>query len=108
MARDLQTSMLNQILASAMEAMDPPMVDRKRLNLMYVTQVAARRRGSAFFSNVDRDIPAHYIRFLETRFRDALVSWAVRCAWSSAKPGAPLSSAVRTRAPELRGARQAA
>jgi GTP-binding protein len=67
-----QTSMLNQILASASAAMDPPMVDRKRLNLMYVTQVGSSPPRLAFFSNFDRDIPAHYIRFLETRFRKAL------------------------------------
>ncbi len=52
--------------------MDPPMVDRKRLNLMYVTQVGSSPPRLAFFSNLDRDIPAHYIRFLETRFRKAL------------------------------------
>jgi GTP-binding protein len=67
-----QTSMLNQILAQATAAMDPPLVDRKRLNLMYVTQVGTSPPRLAFFSNFDRDIPAHYIRFLETRFRKAL------------------------------------
>ena len=67
-----QTSMLNQILAGATAAMDPPMVDRKRLNLMYVTQVGNSPPRLAFFSNFDRDVPAHYVRFLETRFRKAL------------------------------------
>jgi GTP-binding protein len=67
-----QTSALNQILAGATAAMDPPMVDRRRLNLMYVTQVGNSPPRLAFFTNLDRDIPAHYIRFLETRFRKAL------------------------------------
>jgi GTPase len=67
-----QTSMLNQILAKALSAMDPPMVGRRRLNLMYVTQVASTPPRLRFFANVQRDIPAHYIRFLETRFRAAL------------------------------------
>ncbi len=67
-----QTSMLNRILADATAAMDPPLVHGKRLNLMYVTQVAASPPRLAFFSNLDRDIPAHYPRFLETRFRHAL------------------------------------
>jgi len=67
-----QTSMLNRILAGATAAMDPPLVHGKRLNLMYVTQVAASPPRLAFFSNLDRDIPAHYPRFLETRFRHAL------------------------------------
>ena len=39
---------------------------------MYVTQVGSSPPRLAFFSNFDRDIPAHYIRFLETRFRKAL------------------------------------
>jgi GTP-binding protein len=69
---NFQTSALNQILAQATAAMDPPLVDRKRLNLMYVTQVGATPPRLAFFSNLDRDIPAHYIRFLEMRFRSAL------------------------------------
>ena len=34
-----QTSRLNRTLAEATAAMDPPQVDRRRLNLMYVTQV---------------------------------------------------------------------
>jgi len=67
-----QTSALNQILADASAAMDPPLVDRRRLNLMYVTQVGSSPPRLAFFANLDRNIPAHYIRFLETRFRKAL------------------------------------
>jgi len=67
-----QTSALNQILADAGAAMDPPLVDRRRLNLMYVTQVGSSPPRLAFFANLDRNIPAHYIRFLETRFRKAL------------------------------------
>ena len=67
-----QTSQLNRILAAATAAMDPPLVARRRLNLMYVTQVASAPPRLRFFSNVERDIPAHYIRFLETRFRKEL------------------------------------
>ncbi len=67
-----QTAVLNQILAKAMTAMDPPMVGRRRLNLMYVTQVGSAPPRLRFFANLQRDIPAHYIRFLETRFRTAL------------------------------------
>jgi GTP-binding protein len=67
-----QTAVLNQILARALAAMDPPMVGRRRLNLMYVTQVGSAPPRLRFFANLQRDIPAHYIRFLETRFRTAL------------------------------------
>jgi len=68
----LQTSMLNRVLADARAAMDPPLVGRRRLNLMYVTQVGSAPPRLRFFSNVERDIPAHYIRFLDSRFRSAL------------------------------------
>ncbi len=39
---------------------------------MYVTQVGHSPPRLAFFANVERDIPAHYLRFLATRFRAAL------------------------------------
>jgi len=66
------TSRLNRILAAAQAAMDPPLVGRRRLNLMYVTQVGTAPPRLAFFANLERDIPAHYVRFLETRFRNDL------------------------------------
>jgi GTP-binding protein len=66
------TSRLNQILAEATKAMDPPVVDRRRLNLMYVTQVSSAPPRLAFFSNLERGIPAHYERFLDRRFRASL------------------------------------
>ena len=67
-----QTAQLNRILTGATAAMDPPLVDRHRLNLMYVTQVGSSPPRFRFFSNLERDIPTHYVRFLEARFRDAL------------------------------------
>ena len=67
-----QTSRLNRTLAEATAAMDPPQVDRRRLNLMYVTQVGNAPPRLRFFTNVERGIPAHYIRFIETRFRKSL------------------------------------
>ena len=67
-----QTSMLNRILAQSLEALDPPLVGGRRLNLMYVTQTASSPPRLRFFTNLERDIPAHYIRFLETRYRSAL------------------------------------
>lgn len=67
-----QTSRLNRTLAEATAAMDPPQVDRRRLNLMYVTQVGSAPPRLRFFTNVERGIPAHYVRFIESRFRKAL------------------------------------
>lgn len=67
-----QTALLNRVLAESLEAMDPPLVAGRRLKLMYVTQVASRPPRLVFFTNLERDIPAHYVRFLEGRFRAAL------------------------------------
>jgi GTP-binding protein len=67
-----QTSLLNRALAEILAAQDPPLVAGRRLKLMYVTQVATAPPRLAFFTNLERDIPAHYVRFLETRFRVAL------------------------------------
>jgi len=67
-----QTAHLNRILEQAAAAMDPPVIAGRRLHLLYVTQVASSPPRLVFFSNVERDIPVHYIRFLENRFRAAL------------------------------------
>jgi GTPase len=67
-----QTAMLNRVLGETLAALDPPLVAGRRLKLMYVTQIASAPPRLAFFSNVERDIPAHYVRFLESRFRAAL------------------------------------
>ena len=67
-----QTAMLNKVLAGTLAAMDPPLVAGRRLKLMYVTQVSSTPPRLAFFTNLERDIPAHYIRFLESKFRAAL------------------------------------
>jgi len=67
-----QTSRLNKILAEACAAMDMPRVAGRRLNLLYVSQIAASPPRLKFFCNLERDIPAHYIKFLEGRFRAAL------------------------------------
>lgn len=67
-----QTAELNRVLADTLAVMDPPLVAGRRLKLMYVTQVASRPPRLAFFTNLERDIPPHYVRFLEGRFRGAL------------------------------------
>jgi GTP-binding protein len=67
-----QTAHLNRILAQALAATDPPLIGRRRLRLMYVTQTGSAPPRFTFFVNLERDIPVHYIRFLENRFREAL------------------------------------
>jgi GTP-binding protein len=67
-----QTAELNRVLAEALAAMDPPLIAGRRFKLMYVTQLGSRPPRLVFFTNVERDIPPHYVRFLEGRFRAAL------------------------------------
>ncbi len=69
---NFQTASLNRTLAETVAALDPPLVGRRRLKLMYVTQIASAPPRLAFFTNIEHDIPAHYIRFLGSRFRAAL------------------------------------
>ena len=110
-----QTSRLNRTLAEASAAMDPPQVDRRRLNLMYVTQVGSAPPRLRFFTNVERGIPAHYIRFIETRFRKALglVGTPLRLdfrrtgrSWVQGAPPRPTRGKPRNRpAPRIKPAR---
>jgi GTPase len=67
-----RTVTLNRILADTIAALDPPLVGDRRLKPMYVTQVAKAPPRLAIFCNLERDIPSHYVRFLEGRFRAAL------------------------------------
>ena len=62
---NFQTALLNRILAETVAMLDPPLVGRRRLKLMYVTQIGSAPPRLAFFTNIEHDIPAHYIRFLE-------------------------------------------
>ena len=110
-----QTSRLNRTLAEASAAMDPLQVDRRRLNLMYVTQVGSAPPRLRFFTNVERGIPAHYIRFIETRFRKALglVGTPLRLdfrrtgrSWVQGAPPRPTRGKPRNRpAPRIKPAR---
>ena len=69
---EFRTVLLNRILAAAIEELDPPLIDVRRLKPMYVTQVATAPPRLAIFCNLDREIPPHYARFLASRFRSAL------------------------------------
>lgn len=91
-----QTAQLNRILEEATQAMDPPVVAGRRLNLLYVTQLSTSPPRLVFFSNVERDIPAHYIRFLENRFRSALELSGTPLRMTFRKRGAAKSDQRRT------------
>ncbi|MGA2409625.1 MAG: ribosome biogenesis GTPase Der [Candidatus Binataceae bacterium] len=111
-----QTALLNRILGEITASLDPPLIGRRRLKLMYVTQTGSAPPRFAFFANVERDIPAHYIRFLEGRFRAALkleyVGTPLRLdfkrtgrSWVESRPARP-EPAARQR-PNARGGQPA-
>lgn len=99
-----QTSRLNQILAAATRAMDPPVVAGRRLNLLYVTQVGSAPPRLVFFSNLERDIPVHYSRFLENRFRQALGLGGTPLRLAFRKRGAARGEPRRGRSAPVGGA----
>lgn len=99
-----QTSRLNQVLAMATQAMDPPVVAGRRLNLLYVTQVASAPPRLVIFSNLERDIPTHYVRFLENRFRQALGLGGTPLRLAFRKRSATKGETQRKPAPSARGA----
>jgi GTP-binding protein len=90
-----KTPQLNRILGDVVGEIDPPVIERRRLKLMYVTQRASSPPRLLVFANLERDIPVHYLRFLQGRFRAALNL-----------VGTPLRIAVR-RADSSRGGIQA-
>jgi GTP-binding protein len=68
-----------------------------------VTQVASAPPRFRFFANVEREIPAHYIRFLESRFRTALGLVGTPLRLEFRRTGRTFVEAGRTRAPDSRG-----
>jgi GTP-binding protein len=90
-----QTAKLNRVLSQASAAIDPPVVAGRRLNLLYVTQLSSSPPRLAFFSNIERDIPIHYVRFLEGKFRDAfdLAGTPLRLEFRKRAPHRPRSDA---------------
>ena len=68
---EVQTAMLNQILATCIERRDPPVISGGRLKLFYAAQTATRPPTFGVFVNRVH-IPEAYQRFVERMFREAL------------------------------------
>lgn len=66
------TGKLNRWLQAMLEAHPPPMVDKKRVKLRYVTQVATRPPTFALFGNRPAEhLPKSYLRYLANGLREA-------------------------------------
>lgn len=64
------TSALNRWLEDALNANPPPLVRGTRLKFRYATQTKSRPPTFVFFTNLKREIPASYVRYLTTSLRD--------------------------------------
>lgn len=70
--RRIPTSQLNRWLREALDAHTPPLVNRRRIKIRYITQVASRPPTFALFANRQaQELPASYLRYLSTGLRDA-------------------------------------
>ncbi|MDW8370303.1 MAG: ribosome biogenesis GTPase Der, partial [Geminicoccaceae bacterium] len=71
-SKRIPTGKLNRWLQAMLEAHPPPMVDKKRVKLRYMTQVATRPPTFALFGNRPAEqLPKSYLRYLANGLRDA-------------------------------------
>jgi len=71
-SRRVPTAKLNRWLQAMLEAHPPPMVEKKRVKLRYVTQVATRPPTFALFGNRPAEhLPKSYLRYLANGLREA-------------------------------------
>lgn len=64
------TSALNRWLEDALSANPPPLVRGTRLKFRYATQTKSRPPTFVFFTNLKKEIPASYVRYLTTSLRE--------------------------------------
>lgn len=69
--KKIPTSALNRWLEQTLEQNPPPLIKGTRLKFRYCTQTKARPPTFVFFSNLKRDIPDSYLRYLTTQLREA-------------------------------------
>ncbi|MFO1242754.1 MAG: ribosome biogenesis GTPase Der [Rickettsiales bacterium] len=83
--KKISTAALNRWLEAALEENPPPLIKGTRLKFRYCTQTKARPPTFVFFSNLRKEIPAFYLRYLTTSLRDAFKL-----------PGVPIRLTVRS------------
>jgi GTP-binding protein len=68
--RRIDTHEVNEVLAELMRRQPPPHSRGRPVKLRYGTQVSVEPPNFVLFSNLPREIPDHYIRFIMNGFRD--------------------------------------
>jgi GTP-binding protein len=67
----LQTARLNEVVAAAVRAQEPPLARGKRPRIYYATQVGRRPPEIAVFTSSPESIPASYQRYLAKHVAEA-------------------------------------
>ncbi|MDX6751391.1 ribosome biogenesis GTPase Der [Geminicoccaceae bacterium 1502E] len=66
------TAQLNRWLREALEAHPPPLVNKRRIKIRYMTQASSRPPTFALFANRQAEnLPGSYLRYLSAGMRDA-------------------------------------
>jgi GTP-binding protein len=68
---EIQTARLNEVLAAAISAKEPPAVGGRRPRLFYATQTARRPPTITVFASAPTAIHSSYHRYLQKRFAEA-------------------------------------
>jgi GTP-binding protein len=68
--RRIDTHEVNEALAEITARQPPPHSQGRPVKLRYGTQVAVAPPSFVIFSNLPKEIPAHYIRYVHNSFRD--------------------------------------
>ena len=85
----IKTGPLNRWLERILEANPPPVVDRRRIRIRYMTQATARPPTFVLFSSKPGDLPDSYVRYAVNELRQRFDF-----------PGVPIRMSVRKSAAE--------
>lgn len=69
--RRIETHEVNEVLETLLRRQPPPLYRGRRVKVKYGTQVTVTPPTFAIFSNYPKALPAPYIRYLESGFREA-------------------------------------
>ncbi len=97
----VKTGPLNRWLERILEENPPPVVDRRRIRIRYMTQASARPPTFVLFSSKPADLPDSYVRYAVNNLRERFKLPGVPIRMSVRK-----SAAERTRPVNLRLSRQ--
>jgi GTP-binding protein len=85
----IKTGPLNRWLEGILQANPPPVVDRRRIRIRYMTQASARPPTFVLFSSKPADLPDSYVRYAVNDLRQRF-----------GLPGIPIRMSVRKSAAE--------